>query len=192
MGNSRTFKIAILGSASSTEGSSEERKAFAVGVEVAKRRGIILTGACSGLPLAAERGAQSAHGAAIGISPAMNWQEHRSIYGYPESSDVLLFTGMGTKGRNIVLVRSADACVFIGGRIGTLNEFTIAYDELCETCVIAVLTGTGGLSDEYLRIAESAGKSTRARIFALADPEALIDQVFRFLRGQARDMPSVS
>jgi uncharacterized protein (TIGR00725 family) len=175
------FKIAVLGSASSTEGSPEERKAFAIGAEVAMRGGVVLTGACPGLPLAAARGAQSAHGTAIGISPAMNRQEHRLVYGYPESSDVLLFTGMGTKGRNIVLVRSADACVFIGGRIGTLNEFTIAYDELCETCAIAVLTGTGGLSDEYLRIAQSAGKNTRAHMLAHADPKILIEQVFRFL-----------
>lgn len=183
MGHPRVYNIGVLGSASSAEHSPEERKAFAIGAEVAARGGVILTGACPGLPLAAVRGAQSVHGTTIGISPAMNRREHLSVYAYPESSDVLLFTGMGTKGRNLVLVRSADACIFVGGRIGTLNEFTIAYDELDESCAIAILTGTGGLSDEYLRIAQSAGKKSRARLLAVSDPAVLVDQLFSVLDG---------
>ncbi len=181
MSNSRIYKIAVLGSASGAENSPEGRKSFTIGKEVVSRGGVILTGACPGLPHAAALGAQSEGGTTIGISPAMNREEHRLVYSYPETDDVLLFTGMGAKGRNIVLVRSADACVFVGGRIGTLNEFTIAYDELNENCVIGILTGSGGLSDEFLRVAQLAGKPPRARLIADADAASLVTNIFKLM-----------
>lgn len=178
MNNLRAYKVAVLGSASSSENSPEGRKSFTIGREVAARGGVILTGACPGLPHAAVQGAKSEGGTTIGISPAMNREEHRLVYYYPETSDVILFTGMGTKGRNVILVRSADACVFVGGRMGTLNEFTIAYDELNENCVIGILTGTGGLSDEFVRLAQLAGKPSLARLVADADPACLVENIF--------------
>lgn len=182
MTNTRAYKVAVLGSASSSETSPEGRKSFIIGREVAARGGVILTGACPGLPHAAAQGAKSGGGTTIGISPAMNREEHSVVYSYPETNDVILFTGMGTKGRNIILVRSADACVFVGGRIGTLNEFTIAYDELNENCVIGILTGSGGLSDEFLRLAQLAGKPSRARLVADSDPTCLVDSIFKLMR----------
>ncbi|HMK37086.1 MAG TPA: LOG family protein [Desulfomonilaceae bacterium] len=172
------IKIAVLGSASVQADASCERKAECIGAEIAARKAVVLTGACPGLPQAAVQGAKSLGGMTIGISPAMNKEEHRSAYGYPETSDVLLFTGMGTKGRNVMLVRSADACIFVGGRIGTLNEFTIAYDELNEKCAIGILTGSGGFSDEFLRLAELSEKPCRARLVVDSDPGSLIDRVF--------------
>lgn len=182
MSNLGAHKVAVLGSASSAETSPEGTKSFTIGREVAVRGGVILTGACSGLPQAAVQGAKSVGGTTIGISPAMNRQDHRLVYSYPETNDVILFTGMGTKGRNIILVRSADACVFVGGRIGTLNEFTIAYDELNEDCVIGILTGSGGLSDEFLRLAQLAGKPSRARLVADTDPTVLVGNVFNLMK----------
>jgi uncharacterized protein (TIGR00725 family) len=176
-------KIAVLGSASASETSPESPKSFIIGKEVAVRRGVILTGACPGLPQAAVKGAKSAGGLTIGISPAMNLEEHRRHYSYPETSDVILFTGMGTKGRNVILVRSADACAIVGGRIGTLNEFTIAYDDMDDKCVIGVLKGSGGLSDDFLRLAQLTGKPSRARLVADADPVGLVESVFKLLEG---------
>jgi uncharacterized protein (TIGR00725 family) len=189
MNNPRAYKVAVLGSASSSEASPEGRKSFTIGWEVAARGGVILTGACPGFPQAAAQGAKSGGGFTVGISPAMNLEVHRLGYSYPESSDVILFTGMGTKGRNVILVRSADACVFVGGRIGTLNEFTIAYDELNEHCVIGILTGSGGLSDEFLRLAQLAGKPSRARLIADADPTSLVGNIFKLMGELRENMP---
>ena len=53
------------------------------------------------------------------------------------------------KGRNVILVRSADIVVVIAGGMGTLNEFTIAVDE---GKLVGVLTGTGGVADEIERL----------------------------------------
>src|SRR5207244_9938763 len=52
--------------------------------------------------------------------------------------DVLIYTGSGLMGREITNIRSCDIVVIVGGRIGTLGEFAIAYDE---GRLIGVLTG---------------------------------------------------
>jgi predicted Rossmann-fold nucleotide-binding protein len=66
----------------------------------------------------------------VGISPAHSLEEHQERYGLPrQGSDVVIYTGFGYKGRNVVNIRSSDIVVILRGSIGTLNEFTIAYDE---------------------------------------------------------------
>ncbi len=119
----------------------------------------------------AARGASAFH---IGISPAENEREHVEVLGLPtDACDAIVYTGFGLKGRNVVLVRSCDVVIFIAGSIGSLNEFTIAYDE---GKIIGCLTGTGGAADEIKRIAETFPKKTKARIFYDDDPARLIDK----------------
>ena len=120
----------------------------------------------------------------MGISPAASHEEHNMLYSYPPDSRVMLYTGMGPKGRNVILVRSADACVFVGGGMGTLNEFTIAFDELSPRCAIGILTSTGGLSDELSRLVSLTGRSPRAPLVAEPDPDKLMEALFRHLRSQ--------
>ena len=134
----RNLNVAILGSATVSEHDPESLKAFQVGKRVAELGGTVLTGACLGLPYSASKGARSVGGITVGVSPAINRQDHNSLYYCHFESDVTMFTGMGKKGRNVVLVRSADIALFLGGGMGTLNEFTIAYDELGENSVIGV------------------------------------------------------
>jgi len=182
----RQFKIAVLGSASVPEDSPEGRKAFALGQGIAEREGVILTGGCPGLPHAAVRGAQRAGGQTVAVSPAMNRAEHHERYGYPLDSRIILFTGMGAKGRNVILVRSADACIFVGGGMGTLNEFTIAFDELGSDCAIGVLLGTGGLTGELSRITQTVGRSSRSLFREDSNSGRLLDDVFHHLRKRDR------
>jgi len=175
------LKVAVLGSSGSSKGSVHWGKAFEIGRTVAKLGGILLSGGCPGLPHAAVLGACEAGGLTVAVSPAMNKEEHVSVYGYPDSSHVTIFTGMGRKGRNVVLVRSADACLFVGGGMGTLNEFTIAFDELGPGCAIGILTGSGGLSDELCRLACSVKRTPMARLVAESDPESLIESIFHHI-----------
>jgi uncharacterized protein (TIGR00725 family) len=181
MPHEEQLKFAVLGSASVSEDSSEGRKAYTVGIQVASGNGVLLTGACPGLPHAAALGARSVRGLTIGISPAMRREDHLVTFSYPLDSDVILYTGMGTKGRNVILVRSADACVFIGGGMGTLNEFTIAFDDLDSACAIGVLLDSGGFSDEFVNLVRRLAKAPRAALIADSDPEKLVDALFRQL-----------
>lgn len=176
------LKVAVLGSSRQDEGTESGQRAYAAGKAIAEHGAVVLTGGCAGLPHAAACGARASGGLTIAVSPALNHASHVRDYGCPDDSAVILYTGMGTKGRNVVLVRSADACLFVGGGMGTLNEFTIAYDELAGDCVIAVLTGSGGLSDEFIGIAAKADRRSYAELLGGPDPEALVASMLEHLK----------
>jgi uncharacterized protein (TIGR00725 family) len=178
----RTFKIAVLGSASISSDSFHGRQAYRVGQSIAREGCILLTGGCTGLPHAAVNGAISAGGLTVAVSPAKNRREHESAYRYPLDSFVILFTGMGRKGRNVVLIRSADACIFLRGGMGTLNEFTIAFDDMGAASAIGVLTGTGGLTDEIPTLVSLEPRTPRCHLIMDADPESLLDKILVHLR----------
>ena len=96
----------------------------------------------------------------------------------------MIFTGMGAKGRNVILVRSADACIFTEGGMGTLNEFTIAFDELGHRCAIGIVAGACGLTREFPKLASLAERSPRALLATESDPNSLIELLFRHFQGE--------
>ncbi|MGC8603737.1 MAG: hypothetical protein ACP5VS_08630 [Desulfomonilaceae bacterium] len=178
---SERLKIAVLGSAREPEGSENSAKAFQLGQEIGKRGGILLTGGCPGLPHMAGLGAQSTGGSVLAVSPAKNRSEHLKFYCYPVDSDIIVFTGMGNKGRNVVLIRSADIAIFLGGGIGTLNEFTIAFDDFTPEKAIGILTGTGLLSDSFTDIVTKSGRIPTMAFFTGNDPTWLVEKAFQGL-----------
>ncbi len=88
-----------------------------------------------------------------------------------DACDILIYTGFGLKGRNVVLVRSCDILLFIAGAMGSLNEFTIAHDE---GKIIGCLTQTGGVADEAEYLLEKFSKQSGAEVFRDPDPEKLL------------------
>ncbi len=139
--------VGVMG-ASENDGLSESEKArvkeFAelLGAALAQQDCILVTGATTGLPDLVAKAFRSHGGFALGISPAHDRKEHLERYGLPDDgADVIIYTGFGYKGRNVINVRSADIVIIFGGATGTLNEFTIAYDE---GKIIGVLEGSGG------------------------------------------------
>ena len=171
-------KFAVLGSARETDTSPIAKLAFELGQEIGIIGGIVMTGGCPGLPHIACLGAKTTSAITISVSPGANKDEHVNSYGYPMDSDLTIFTGMGNKGRNVILVRSADICLFVGGGIGTLNEFTIAFDELTETNVIGILAKSGGLSNTFQELADLVHRIPRATIMAEENPRELVRKSF--------------
>jgi uncharacterized protein (TIGR00725 family) len=111
-------------------------------------------------------------GFALGISPAQDRKEHLERYGLPEDgSDLIVYTGFGYKGRNVINVRSADIVIIFGGATGTLNEFTIAYDE---GKTIGVVEGSSGVADHIKEIIQFCKKPTTGRVVFDKDPEKLV------------------
>jgi len=88
-----------------------------------------------------------------------------------DGADVIVYTGFGYKGRNVINVRSADVVVIFGGATGTLNEFTIAYDE---GKIIGVLEGSGGVADHIREIIQFCKKTTGSVVVFDKDPEKLV------------------
>lgn len=166
-------RIGVMGPAEETSSRALHETAVALGKAIAARKAILLTGATTGLVYVVGQAAHDAGALHIGVSPAENEQEHREAYDLPtDACDAIIYTGFGLKGRNVVLVRSCDIVLFIAGSIGSLNEFTIAYDE---GKTIGCLTGTGGVADKVEDLVKTFQKPTKARVFYADDPQQLLD-----------------
>ena len=106
------------------------RKARLLVEEIGRRGHILITGACPGLPHESVLGAKARGAITIGVSPALNFEEHVIKYRSPyRDCDAMIYTGSGLMGREITNIRSCDMVIFLGGRSGTLGEFSIAFDE---------------------------------------------------------------
>ena len=171
------IKVGVMG-ASSVELAADEKArlealAQRLGAAIAARDCILVTGATTGLPDLVARAARKNGALALGVSPAQDRDEHERL-GLPlDSADAIIYTGFGFKGRNVVNVRSSDVVLVFGGATGTLNEFTIAYDE---GKVIGVVEGSGGVADHVKEILSYSKRETRARLFYGGDPEKLLDE----------------
>lgn len=144
-----------------------------LGAAIAEAGCILVTGATTGLPDYVSRAFRRQGGFAVGVSPAENRQEHVQKYALPEEgADVIVYTGFGYKGRNVINVRSADIVLIVGGATGTLNEFTIAYDE---GKIIGVLEGSGGIAEYIRKIIETCKKPTQGRVLFETEPKKLVE-----------------
>lgn len=169
------YKICVSGAAETGHCSTDAlEKAEAFGREVAKAGMVLVTGATTGIPYWAAKGAKEEGGFVIGLSPAVSELEHIKSYRLPiDYHDLVIFTGFNYSGRNLLLTRSADAIVVICGRIGTLNEFTIAFEDHKP---IGVLEGTGGTADQIEGILEKAHRGMGKTIFS-NDPKVLLSKI---------------
>lgn len=179
------FKICVTGAA---EGpvltNSVLEKARVVGEEIAKSDCVLLTGATKGIPHHTAIGAKKAGGISIGFSPAISRLEHERKYRLPtQYTDLIVYTGFGYSGRNLLMVRSSEAVIVVGGRIGTLNEFTNAFEE---GKPIGVLLDSGGISSTIPSILEVAEKPAEDIIIFDANPKELVKRVVSHLDKEHR------
>lgn len=183
------LKIGVMGSASGKLGDKAVERAQLLGKAIAKADCICVTGACPGLPLETAKGAKAAGGLNVGISPGLSLEEHLYKYHSPlEYCDIMIFTGSGLMGREIANIRTCDIVVLVGGRSGTLGEFSIAYDE---GKLIGVLTGTGGVADHIDEIEQVISKKTGATIVYNDDPKALVKELLEEYQNRHFKNPSI-
>lgn len=167
--------IGVMGSAGGVLPEEIRKPCRQLGAAIAKRGYVLITGACPGLPHEAVLGAIEEGGFVVGISPALNLEEHVKKYHSPTRGyNALVYTGSGLMGREIENIRSCDVVVFAGGRSGTLGEFAIAYDE---GKVIGVLLGTDGISEHLDQIVGLVQKKTGSVICYNSDPEKLLNEL---------------
>jgi uncharacterized protein (TIGR00725 family) len=182
------IKVGVMGGAGRDVEKEHLTKAEQLGEVIAQADCILVTGGCPGLPLAAAAGSKRQGGIVVGISPGLSLDEHAYKYESPTAfHDVLIFTGSGLMGREVVNIRSSDIVVIIGGRSGTLGELAIAYDE---GKLIGVLTGTGGISDLVGDILAACEKNTGARVIYDDEPKSLITRLLEIYETEHWRHPS--
>lgn len=179
------MKISVYGSA--LGGISEENVLLAreIGTQIALRKYGLITGACPGLPHEAVLAASKAGCyKIIGYSPAVDIEEHQKLFNFPtEGFTDWVFVPRQYQGkeksfrlklRNVFSVSDSDACIIIAGRIGTMNEFTNAYDMSKN---IGILEGTGGFADEVRGLVKKLSKQTSAKLSFSNSPQELIEML---------------
>lgn len=168
-------RIGVMGSAEARESRRVTQACRELGSHIAQAGCCLLTGACPGLPHETVLGAKSARGHVVGISPASSLAEHVDQFESPyREYDVLIFTGLGLMGRELVNIRSSDIVIVVGGRSGTLGEFAIAYEE---GKLIGVLKNSGGIAEGLADIQRRIGKATGSEVLYEDDPATLVSRL---------------
>ena len=160
------------------------QRAFELGRAIGIAGGMLVTGACHGTPLAAAEGAHREGALVIGVSPGMSLAEHTLKYGSPvEHHDVLVFTGSGLMGREVVNIRTSEMVVVAGGHAGTLGELAIAY---VEGKIIGVLMGLGGASKIVRQILRTCHNDDGPPVLYDHDPHRLVNRMMTLYRERRR------
>ncbi len=174
------YKICVSGAARTdccAEGTMEKTKEL--GREIVRQNGVILTGATTGVPYWAAIGAKEEGGISVGFSPAASEVSHVKTYHLPtDYYDMIIYTGFEYAGRNLILTRAADAVIIVCGRLGTLNEFTIAFEDKKP---IGVLIGTGGMADEIKEIVAKGNRGS-GKIVYDGDPKKLVERLIEIIK----------
>jgi len=136
----RRAQILVIGFGKDHCPEAAYQAAYQVGLEVARRDGLLISGGLGGVMEAASRGAKDGGGFVVGIVP----QDDKGAAN--EFCDAVIATGMGFA-RDFVTAYSADAIVIVGGGAGTMIEVAAAYQK---GIPIIAIKGTGGMADRLV------------------------------------------
>jgi len=174
------IKICVSGSADTTNsGPATLDIAKELGREIARQGAVLVTGATTGFPFWAAKGAKEEGGISIGFSPAASEKEHVEVYKLPiDYMDLIVYTGFGYPGRDLLLTRSSDGVMFGPGRIGTIHEFTVAFEDYKP---IGILEGPWEMSEELKEIIQK-GHRPNDKIIFNGDVRKLVSDIIAMIK----------
>lgn len=174
------IKICISGAAETGHcGIGALEKAKELGREIARQGAVLVNGATTGFPFWAAMGAKEEGGVCIGISPAASEQEHVEAYKLPlDYMDLVIYTGFGYPGRDLLMTRSADAVICGCGRIGTIHEFTVAFEDKKP---IGIFEGPWEMGKELEEIINNAHREN-PKIVVGPDPKKLVEEIIALVK----------
>ncbi|MEK7134330.1 MAG: hypothetical protein AAB805_02355 [Patescibacteria group bacterium] len=174
------IKIAVSGAADTAHcGEEALDKAKKVGRAIARNGAVLVSGATTGFPLWASIGMKEEGGISIGLSPAASEREHVEAYRLPiDYMDLLIYTGFGYAGRDLLLTRSSDAIIIGCGRVGTIHEFTVAFED---GKPIGILEG-GWTTDDTIKDIIARANRTRDNIIFESDPNVLVEKLIALVK----------
>lgn len=174
------YKVCVSGAAETGHCAADAlEKSEELGREIARHGLVLVTGATTGIPYWAAKGAKQEGGTVIGFSPASSKASHVKTYHLPlDYHDIIVYTGFEYAGRNLILTRSSDAIITACGRLGTLNEFTIGFEDQKP---MGVLEGSGGIADIVRGLVEGAHRGPGKIAFS-SDPKTLVEKVIALIK----------
>lgn len=180
------YSICISGAAAGPTVKLDHVVAKRAGEAIAKSGHILTTGATVGLPYFAALGAKEKGGTSIGFSPASSLREHVLKYRLPyDVFDFINFTGLNYVGRDLYLVQSSNAVITIGGRFGSLHEFTSAL-EAHKPC--GILVGSGGAADVIPELMKILPPPQNDLVIYDDDPDRLVRKIVAILDEKYKDI----
>lgn len=174
------IKICVSGAAEMEHCGIESMElAKELGREIAKQGAILVTGATTGFPFYSAMGVKEEGGISIGFSPASTEKEHLDVYKLPlDYMDLIIYTGFGYPGRDLLLTRSVDAVICGCGRIGTIHEFTVAFED---DKTIGIFEGPWETDEELKEIVAKSHKPY-SKIVSNGDPKKLVSEVIEMVK----------
>jgi len=177
------YKICVSGAAETSQcGQAAFDKAEELGKEVIRQGAVLVNGATTGFPYWTAKGAKTAGGIVVGISPASSEKEHIQKYDLPvDYQDLIIYTGFGYSGRNLLLTRAADAVIVGCGRMGTINEFTIAFEDKKP---IGILEGDWETDELVKTMIEKSHRAEEmeGKIIFSKDPKELVAKLMELIK----------
>lgn len=172
----KRYAIGVIASAVHFEDKKKIAELTRLGSQLAEYGVNVMTGAAIGISHIIGRAAQNAGSRLMGFSPAPNIVMHSKAEDNAPADefDALHFNGRGFTARSLEFIKSVDALIMISGRMGTLSEFTIAFEE---GVPIFVLQGYGGISDKIDHILSFARKDGPVTPFLCKEPNKLISEL---------------
>jgi uncharacterized protein (TIGR00725 family) len=149
----RKIAIGVIGTSSPSR--EEWDAAYEVGKEIAVKGGVVVTGGLGGVMEAASKGAKESGGATVGILPGGSASDANAYVDVPIVTEL-------AEARNLIIVKSSDALIAVGGGYGTLSE--IALGLKLGVPVVGIDTwelASAGKKDESIVKAESPGQAVK-------------------------------
>lgn len=180
------YSICVSGAAAGHTLESSGELAYELGKAIAEAGHVLTTGATIGLPYYSAIGAKRAGGVTIGFSPASSLREHIRKYRLPyDCFDFVNFTGMNYVGRDLYLVQSSDAILTVGGRFGSLHEFTSAL-EARKPC--GILIGSGGTADIIPALMQALEPPSDQLVIYDDNPQRLVKRMIEIIDKDYEDI----
>ena len=176
----KKIKLCVSGAAETGHcGPDAMEKAKELGREIVRQGAVLVTGAPTGFPMWSSMGAKEVGGISVGLSPAATEKEHIEVYRLPmDYMDLIIYTGFGFQMRDILLTRSSDAILLGCGRIGTIHEFTVAFEDRRP---IGILEGSWDTAETFKTILERGHRENPYIIFD-SDPKRLVARVIEMVK----------
>lgn len=186
------YKICVSGAAETSHcGPDAFKLGEEIGREIVRHDGVVITGATTGFPYWAAKGGKKEGGIVIGFSPASTEKEHIQLFNLPtDNHDLIVYTGFHYSGRNLILTRSSDAVIVGCGRMGTINEFTIAFED---NKPLGILEGNWETDEVIKMVIEKSHRAEerKSKIVFSSDPKTLLDKLIDIIEKERKSTAPV-